>query len=95
VGEKLNDRCTIKTVKHSGDNIMIWGCIGYDSVGNLVRVNGNMDYSQYITILQKNLFDSAEKLGLKDSFIFQQDNDFKHKNRLTTSFFAENKIEVL
>ncbi|GFX83079.1 transposable element Tcb2 transposase [Trichonephila clavipes] len=38
----------------------------------------------YLNILQNNLKESADNLGLRSNFIFQQDNDLKH-----TAFVVE------
>ena len=34
-------------------------------------------------------------LGLEDNYIFQEDNDPKHKARVTTNFKNEMEIEVM
>ncbi|GFS51969.1 transposable element Tcb2 transposase [Trichonephila clavipes] len=47
-------------------------------VGKLVFVDGIMHKMAHLNILQNNLKESADKLGLGSNFIFQQDNDPKH-----------------
>ncbi|GFX26003.1 transposable element Tcb1 transposase [Trichonephila clavipes] len=47
-------------------------------VGKLVFSDGIMHKMAYLNILQNNLKESADKLGLGSNFIFQQDNDPKH-----------------
>jgi len=93
-GERLINKCTIKTMKHNGGNVMIWGCMAGNGVGNITRIEGKMDSPKYISILQEHLLPSVEKLKLKD-YIFQQDNDPKHKSKLTTNFFESNGIKLL
>lgn len=90
-GERLQNKCTLKTVKHNGGSIMVWGCIGENGVGKLCKIEGKMDSLKYIKILQENLLPSVEKLNLSE-FVFQQDNDPKHTSKITTKFFAENRI---
>ena len=34
---------------------MVWGCMGWNSVGNLVEVEGRINGSQYMAILKDNL----------------------------------------
>lgn len=66
------------TVKHGGGNVMVWGCMSANGVGNLHFIDGIMDQYKYIDILKNNLHQSAEKMGLSGNFVFQQDNDPKH-----------------
>lgn len=66
------------TVKHGGGGVMVWGCMAAAGVGNLVFIEGKMDKTVYLNILKENLLQSVEKLGLGESFYFQQDNDPKH-----------------
>ncbi|GFY30457.1 transposable element Tcb2 transposase [Trichonephila clavipes] len=69
---------TISTVKHGGGSVMVWGCMAASGVGKLVFIDGIMHKMAYLNILQNNLKESADKLGLGSNFIFQQDNDPKH-----------------
>lgn len=39
---------TLKTVKHGGSSIMIWGCFSYYGVGTIYRTPGIMDQFAYI-----------------------------------------------
>jgi len=52
-GEPLSDRTTTPTVKHGGNNLMVWGCIGWNGVGMLTEVQGIMDAEQYCEILDE------------------------------------------
>lgn len=79
---ELNIANLVPTVKHGGGCVLVWGCMAYSGVGNLVFIDNIMDAKQYLKILQDNLIDSAEKLGLADGFVFQQDNDPKHTARI-------------
>jgi transposase len=43
-GEAISDWTTTPTVKHGGgNNLMVWGCMGWNGVGKLVEVQGKMD----------------------------------------------------
>lgn len=50
-------------------------------VGRLAFIDGVMDQYQYKRILEGNLKDCVDGLGLGRSWIFQQDNDPKHTAR--------------
>ena len=84
------------TVKYGGGSLMIWGCMSNYGVGNLVRIDGGLDTELYCKILEEDLASSVEFYGgdLND-FIFQQDNDPKHKSKMVTKWLSESKIEVL
>ncbi|GFV46016.1 transposable element Tc1 transposase [Trichonephila clavipes] len=69
---------TTPTVKHGGGSVMVWGCVAALGMGKPVFIDGIMHKMAYLNILQNNLKESADKLGLGSNFIFQQDNDPKH-----------------
>jgi hypothetical protein len=74
---------------------MLWGVINAKGVGNLVQIKGIMDGPKYVRILQRNLLDSARKIGVENDYVFQQDNDPKHTSRIVTIFFSENHIKKM
>lgn len=95
-GEPLSDRTTTTTVKHGGGNIMVWGCMGWEGVGVLSEVEGNMDRFQYVDILSQGIPESREKLGLDgEEFLFQQDNDPKHTSNHAGKWFKDNGINLM
>lgn len=57
---------------------MVWGCMSTMGVGNLVIIDEIMTKEVYLKILQENLLQSAQKMGISEDFYFQQDNDPKH-----------------
>ena len=61
---------------------MVWGCMGWESVGKLAEIEGRMDANQYVDILKDNLLPSLEESGVPlEDVIFQQDNDPKHTSK--------------
>lgn len=85
---------TLKTVKHGGASIMIWGCFSYYGVGPIYRIPGIMDQFGYIKILEEVMLPYAEEeMPLK--WVFQQDNDPKHTSKRAASWFQTNKIKVM
>ena len=59
------------------------GCVASTGTGNLVKVEGRMDSTQYQQILGNNVQDSVRKLKLRRGWLFQQDNDPKHCSKST------------
>src|SRR5277367_710223 len=96
-GESLSDRTTNHTIKHGGgNNLMVWGCMGWNGVGVLTEVQGIMDAQQYCEILNEGVVESFEKLEMaKGKRIFQQDNDPKHISNKATKWFEDNNIDVM
>ena len=72
---------------------MVWACFSYNGVGKLVFINGIMDSPYYLYVLSENLSESAQLMGI-NNFIFQQDNDSKHKSKLAMRYFEEKDIEL-
>jgi len=83
------------TVKHGGGSVMIWGCISSKGVGNLVFIDGIMNQDKYLKILEENLKQSAEKMGIRNTFKLYQDNDPKHKAYKVRSWLLYNCPKVL
>ena len=96
-GESISDRTTLPTVKHGGgNNLMVWGCMGWNGVGMLIEVEGKMNADQYCQILGDGVVESFEKLEMEEGErYFQQDNDPKHTSRKATEWFEDNDIQVL
>lgn len=94
-GEALNPKNTIKTVKHGGGGVMVWGCMASAGVGNLVIIDEIMNKEVYLNILKANLKPSAEKLGISSTFYFQQDNDPKHTALDVKMWIAYNTPHML
>ena len=51
---------------------MVWGCMGWDSVGQLTEVKAGMNANQYVDILENHLLSSMEECGIPEKdLIFQ------------------------
>lgn len=95
VGEDLDPKCTSKTLKHGGGNVMVWGCFSINGVGPLRPINGIMDRFLYKDILEETMLPYAHECFGENNFIFQQDNDPKHTAKVVKEFFEEKKITLL
>lgn len=77
--EELEEKHLNVSVKHGGRSVTVWGRFAASGVGSLVFIEGNMTADSYIDILREHLHTSAEKLEIRRTFKFYQDNDPKHK----------------
>ena len=67
-GEEYKDKCVMPTVKHGGENVMVWGCMSAAGVGELHFVEGNMNSNMYCEIPQQSMITSLQKLGHRAVF---------------------------
>lgn len=86
----LNKANLCPTIKHGGGSLMVWGCYSYHGVGNLVFIDGIMDKMGYLKILKENLKQSADKMGIGDTFYLYQDHDPKHDAMIVREWLLYN-----
>jgi transposase len=89
INEPLRDDLIQPSVKHGGGSLMVWGCVGNNAPGKLVKINGIMDKELYKTILDTAAMPSGSQLVSSGSWYFQADNDPKHSSKLCKSFLSE------
>ncbi|GFW10091.1 transposable element Tcb1 transposase [Trichonephila clavipes] len=82
----LEPKNVLPTLKHGGGNVMVWGCVAHNGAGNLAFIDNKMNALAYIDVLRQSLLDSAKKLSMEKSFIFQQGNDPKHTAIVTNTW---------
>ena len=84
--------CIRPTVKHGGGSINVWGCFAGMAVGDLSRVDGIMDSKKYHQILVHHAIPCGQQL-IGTPFIFQQDNDPKHKSKFCMGYLEKKESE--
>lgn len=93
-GKRLQKEFCVKTVKHGGGHVMVWGCFSANGLGPLHRINGIMDRWVYKNILEDVMLPYAE-WEMPIRWTFQQDNDPKHTSRVVKTWFEHNNINVM
>ncbi|GFW89735.1 transposable element Tc1 transposase [Trichonephila clavipes] len=64
----------------------MWGCVAHDAAGDLAFIDNKMNALAYIDVFRRNVLDSAKKLSMENTFIFEQDNDPKHTAIITKTW---------
>ncbi|GBN13448.1 Transposable element Tcb1 transposase, partial [Araneus ventricosus] len=77
---RFNPKYQIPTMKHGGGNVIVWGCVSRLGMCPLRRIHGIMDKFQYEYILE-NIKRQYACNSLGRGFIFQQNNDLKHRSK--------------
>ena len=93
--QEFGPECTIPTAKHGGGNVKCWACFSSSGVGRSIFIDGNMTGESYREILENNLLRSVEKLDMSDDWIFQHDNDPKHRAAIVANWLNRNGLERL
>ena len=75
---------------------MVWGCMMWEGVGYVCKIDGKMDADLYCKILEDDLQSSIEYYGkTAEDIIFQQDNDPKHTSKKAKTWFNNHDYQVL
>ena len=73
---------------------MAWGCSTASGIGEQHVIDGIITSAKYVRIISNHMVPSAEKL-FNVNFIFQQDNEPKHKAGNTKRWFRSKNIDLL
>ena len=91
MNKPYDPRYTLKTIKHGGGNIMVWGAFSWHGVGPIHRITQRMDQYVYKDIMENTMEPYADEV-MPVTFIFQQDNDPKHTAKSVKAWFYEKKL---
>ena len=86
-----------ETVKHGGGSLMFWGCMTSKGLGYSCQIyDETIKMNDYIDILDTTLKGTQNYYRLKsDDFIFQHDNDSKHRAKGSQEYLESEGITVL
>ena len=74
---------------------MIWGCITFNGVGTLTTVNGKINATKYIDILEDNLWPLIVRHYPEENYIFEDDNAPVHRARSVQNYKTQNNINSM
>ncbi|KAG8813429.1 hypothetical protein FRC17_001580 [Serendipita sp. 399] len=95
-GEGLSDCLVEGTLKFGGGSVMLWGCMLWDGIGYVCKIDGRMDGDLYVSIMEDELQSTLEFYGkTQEDIIFQQDNDPKHTCKQAQDWFSNNNFQVM
>uniref|UniRef100_A0A1I7XTU6 DDE_3 domain-containing protein n=1 Tax=Heterorhabditis bacteriophora TaxID=37862 RepID=A0A1I7XTU6_HETBA len=91
-GKEFMSKCTVPTIKHGGGSVMVWAAFNRNGPEPLHIVEGIMDSTFYLRILENNLLLYARNQRLDRNWTFQQDNDAKHSSNATKHWVHQKEI---
>jgi len=96
VWKRHNEVKLIRTTKHCVQ-VSMWGCFSAQGFGKLIVIKGILESKQMTKIYRRGLLPSATKFygaNSRDWFLLE-DKDPKHTSKLSKSWKARNRVQVL
>jgi hypothetical protein len=85
-----------QTVKFGGGGLIIWGCMTWQGVGEMCKLDAGMDQELYLAILKGELVDTIKKYHLTPARLyFQHDNASVHTAKAVTEYLDSRPFEVI
>lgn len=75
--------------------VMVWGCVSFNGVGTLAKVDGNINAQKYIGVLEDNLWPVIVRHFPQNNYIFQHDNAPVHTARIVQQHLVQNGIKTM
>ena len=94
IGERLSAKCTKKTVKFAGGNVMVFGMFSSQGTTPLVRLQTRVNAQIYKNIVQDHVVPIIQNSGL-DRATFMQDNAPCHKAKVVMSYLSAQDFEIM
>ncbi|RCN49239.1 hypothetical protein ANCCAN_04654 [Ancylostoma caninum] len=92
--KRYDPKYLLPTVKHGGGSCLVWGCFSAREMGPLYHIQGTMDRHVYIDILKNVMLPYASQ-SLQPGFIYQEDNDPKHRSKDVQAWFNHHQVTRL
>ncbi len=92
-GEEYKDKCVLRTVKHGGGCVMIWGCMSTAGTGELQFIEGSVNANMYCDKLKQSMIPSLRRLGSRA--VFQHENDPKRTSKTTIALLKKLRAKVM
>ncbi len=88
-------RKVTRSVKHPL-KVHVWGCFSAQGFGSIIFFTQNLNGKYMCIIYRKGLLPSAAQLFTdSDNWILQEDNDPKHRSKMTTKWKQDNNVRKL
>lgn len=76
-------------------SLMLLGCITYEGMGTLTIVNGNINASKFIDIIEKNVWPIIARHFTNNEYIYQDDNAPVHWARIVKEYINQNLMNCM
>ena len=73
-------------------SVMIWGCFSYQGLGEIYIIDGNLNNTKYIEILEGNLLPFLRRQNSTGTNYFQDDNAPAHRHKKVKEWMERNDI---
>ena len=69
-GQQFDKQFVRKEVKHGSGNVIVWGCITAEGLGQLCHIQGNMNTKLYVSILDNDVLGTLKDLEINKKDVY-------------------------